>query len=121
MWLAITAIIIGFSTILAISCCESVRHTSPHNLIVLGIFTLAEGYVVGVSTLYADPIIVSFTLSVCAMCPNHELNQISTGFTSRWIDRDCCGRPNDIRNADQMGFHNDGRHSVRGFVAVHFC
>lgn len=59
MWLAITAIILAFATIIAISCCEGVRRTSPHNFIVLAIFTIAEGYVVGMSTFQAPPEVVS--------------------------------------------------------------
>lgn len=59
IWLLLTAVIVGCATILAISCCESVRHTSPHNFIVLAIFTVAEGYVVGMSTLHAQPEVVN--------------------------------------------------------------
>lgn len=47
-WLAL---ILMFVTVIAISCCEGVRRTSPHNFIALSLFTLAESYMVAMSTL----------------------------------------------------------------------
>lgn len=47
-WLAL---ILMFVTIIAISCCEGVRRTSPHNFIALSLFTLAESYMVAMSTM----------------------------------------------------------------------
>lgn len=71
VWPAIVALVVGFATIIAISCCESVRHTSPHNFIVLAIFTIAEGYIVGVSTLHAKPEVVN---PICSPFPNENFN-----------------------------------------------
>lgn len=39
--------IVGFACIIAISCCENVRRSYPTNLIVLGVFTVAEGGMLG--------------------------------------------------------------------------
>lgn len=44
-WLAFGVM---FVTLICITCCESVRRTSPMNLIFLGIFTLAESFLLGV-------------------------------------------------------------------------
>lgn len=40
-----------FITIITLSCCEGVRRTSPHNFIALSLFTLAESYLVAMSTM----------------------------------------------------------------------
>lgn len=44
-WLAFGSM---FVTLICITCCESVRRTSPMNLIFLAIFTLAESFLLGV-------------------------------------------------------------------------
>lgn len=58
MWLLIVAIIVMFVTIIMISCCEGVRRATPHNFIVLGLFTLAEGFVVAFGTMRFEAEIV---------------------------------------------------------------
>lgn len=50
-WLAL---ILVLATIITISCCEGVRRKSPHNFIVLSLFTLGESYLVALSTLRFD-------------------------------------------------------------------
>lgn len=47
MWIALAIL---FVTMIAMSCCESVRRTSPMNFIFLGLFTLAESFLLGVTT-----------------------------------------------------------------------
>jgi len=52
--LTISAYIIAIVLLLVIACCEGVRRKSPHNVILLGLFTLTYGTVIGViSSLYA--------------------------------------------------------------------
>lgn len=51
LWLLIVALIAMLVTIIMLSCCEGVRRATPHNFIVLSLFTLAEGYLVGMSTM----------------------------------------------------------------------
>ncbi len=55
MALLLIAIIVSFVAIILMACVESVRRTSPTNMIVLTIFTLAETYVVGAATMRFDP------------------------------------------------------------------
>lgn len=45
------ALILMFVTIISLSCCEGVRRTSPHNFIALSLFTLAESYLIAMSTM----------------------------------------------------------------------
>lgn len=45
------ALVVMFVTIITISCCEGIRRQSPHNFIILSLFTLAESYLVALSTL----------------------------------------------------------------------
>lgn len=46
----IIAVIIVIVSIIVMACCEKIRRKSPTNLILLAVFTLAETYLVGVST-----------------------------------------------------------------------
>lgn len=63
-FLLIVAVIVVFAALIAMICVESVRRTSPTNLIVLSIFTLGETYLVGASTMRFDPDDVSL-LACC--------------------------------------------------------
>lgn len=57
-WLAL---ILVFITIITLSCCEGVRRTAPHNFIALGLFTLGESYMVGMSTLrFESDLVIHF-------------------------------------------------------------
>lgn len=48
---------------LVLACCENVRRTTPHNYIALSIFTIAEGFLVGVvSSLYSYQIVITAVL-----------------------------------------------------------
>lgn len=120
VWIAITAIIVGLATIIAISCCESVRHTSPHNFIVLAIFTIAEGYVVGMSTMHAQPEVVNTILKKL-----FQLNQLNLGLKCNIFAHklfagiagcriNCyrCHRPYHFCCSNKMGFYDDGRHII---------
>jgi len=53
-WLIWVAFIPSFICLIALSCCEGVRRKSPGNLICLGIFTLAEGFMMGCVVSYYD-------------------------------------------------------------------
>lgn len=67
--LLLIALIVSFAALIAMACVESVRRTSPTNIIVLGIFTLAETYLVGASTIRFDPedvlLAIGITAAVC--------------------------------------------------------
>ena len=45
MWLSFC---ITFACLIALACCEGVRRNSPGNLICLGVFTIAEGFTLGI-------------------------------------------------------------------------
>lgn len=55
-WVALILIIV---TIITLTCCEGVRRTAPHNFIALSLFTIAESYLVGMSTLRFEADLVS--------------------------------------------------------------
>lgn len=59
LWVFIVALVLMLVTIIMLSCCEGVRRATPHNFIVLSLFTIAEGYLVGMSTMRFQPEIVS--------------------------------------------------------------
>lgn len=62
----ILALIVMFVTLIAMSCCESVRRTSPMNIIFLFLFTLAESFLLGVTTsrFRADSVFYAAVLTV---------------------------------------------------------
>uniref|UniRef100_A0A8D8TVA0 Protein lifeguard 1 n=1 Tax=Cacopsylla melanoneura TaxID=428564 RepID=A0A8D8TVA0_9HEMI len=58
-----------FVTLICISCCESVRRTSPMNIIFLGIFTLAESFLLGViSSKYNGELVFWAAAITCVIC-----------------------------------------------------
>ncbi|CAL8089486.1 unnamed protein product [Orchesella dallaii] len=57
--LALCSYIAAIILLLVIGCCEGVRRKSPHNVILLGLFTLTYGFVIGViSSLYEPQAVV---------------------------------------------------------------
>lgn len=61
--------IVTIVVILALSCCESVRRTSPQNFIALFIFTLAESFLVGViSSMYYWKIVLTAVVITAVIC-----------------------------------------------------
>ncbi|CAG0914461.1 unnamed protein product [Notodromas monacha] len=67
--LYIIALVMLFACMIALACCEGVRRKSPHNFIVLGIFTLLEGFMLGTVTAHfqKDEVLmaVGITTVVC--------------------------------------------------------
>uniref|UniRef100_A0A8D9B4D2 Protein lifeguard 2 n=1 Tax=Cacopsylla melanoneura TaxID=428564 RepID=A0A8D9B4D2_9HEMI len=58
-----------FVTLICISCCESVRRTYPMNIIFLGIFTLAESFLLGViSSKYNGELVFWAAAITCVIC-----------------------------------------------------
>ncbi|XP_044749186.1 protein lifeguard 1-like [Coccinella septempunctata] len=68
-WLVILAFVTIIITIIALSCCGDLRRKSPHNFIFLGLFTLAESFILAVcSSRYKTDIVfmaVGITAAVC--------------------------------------------------------
>ncbi|CAB4068979.1 UBLCP1 [Lepeophtheirus salmonis] len=50
-WIAFAIMLV---TIISMACCSSVRRKSPMNIIFLGLFTFAEGFLLGATTSYYD-------------------------------------------------------------------
>lgn len=53
--LLFVALFVVFASVIAMICCENVRRTAPTNFIMLTIFTVAETYLVGASTMRFQP------------------------------------------------------------------
>jgi len=49
-WIFVIAIIVMLVTLIGLACCESVRRKTPQNYIFLGLFTVAEGFLLGMAT-----------------------------------------------------------------------
>jgi FtsH-binding integral membrane protein len=47
--LFIAALVLNIILIIALACCESVRRKAPTNFICLGLFTVCEGFLLGVA------------------------------------------------------------------------
>jgi len=60
-WTWIVALIATFVLLIALACCPDVRRTWPTNIILLGLFTLFEGYLLGaISSAYeADAVLIA--------------------------------------------------------------
>jgi len=68
-WLIFVAFIPSFICLIALSCCEGVRRKSPNNLICLGVFTLAEGFMMGcvVSVYDVDEVMMALGITVAVV------------------------------------------------------
>lgn len=51
-WLLILAFVVTFTSIIVLACCPGVRRSYPSNMIFLGVFTICEGFLLGISTSY---------------------------------------------------------------------
>ena len=65
-WLWILAMVIMFVSLITLACCEGVRRKTPHNFIFLGLFTLAEGFMLGTVTARYRADEVLMAVGVCA-------------------------------------------------------
>ena len=60
IWLFWVAFFMSIGFLIALVCCGDVRRKSPHNMILLSGFTIAEGFMLGVScsTYKADAVLL---------------------------------------------------------------
>jgi len=65
-WLWILALVIMIVSLITLACCEGVRRKTPHNFIFLGLFTLAEGFMLGTITARYSADEVMMAVGVCA-------------------------------------------------------
>lgn len=63
-WIAFAVMLV---TMIAMACCESVRRTTPMNFIFLGLFTIAESFLLGVSAGRYAPDVVLMAVGVTAV------------------------------------------------------
>jgi len=68
-WMIYLAFIPSFICLIALTCCEGVRRKSPGNLICLGVFTLAEGFMMGcvVSVYQVDEVMMALGITVAVV------------------------------------------------------
>lgn len=111
--LLIVALVVSFGAIIAMACVESVRRTSPTNMIVLGIFTLAETYLVGASTMRFDPEDVSSFEAHRFVRFCYSVN-LSIGAASYWRNRSRMRWTDNICLPNEMGLHHARWNIVRG-------
>jgi len=62
-WIALVIMIVS---LISLACCEGVRRKTPHNFIFLGLFTLAEGFMLGAVTANYRADEVLMAVGVCA-------------------------------------------------------
>merc|ERR1740123_2069563 len=62
----ILAMVIMIVSLITLACCEGVRRKTPHNFIFLGLFTLAEGFMLGTVTARYRADEVLMAVGVCA-------------------------------------------------------
>lgn len=66
MWISL---IVVFVTMIALACCESVRRKSPMNFIFLSLFTVAQSFLLGCTSIHYDSdtvlMAVGITAAVC--------------------------------------------------------
>lgn len=86
-WAYFVSYIVFLVTYLAIACCPSVRRKSPANFIMLGLMTLAIGYMTAMISSFHDTKIVFIGMGICAaVCASIILFSMNTkyDFTS-WV------------------------------------
>lgn len=69
IWVFWTAFFISIGFLIGLTCCGDVRRKSPHNMILLSGFTVAEGLMLGVAC-------STYTAQSVLMGNNHELSNI---------------------------------------------
>merc|ERR1719188_858282 len=60
------ALVIMLVSIISLACCQGVRRKTPHNFVFLGLFTVAEGFLLGAVTSTYDANEVLMAVGVCA-------------------------------------------------------
>merc|ERR1719233_2875855 len=62
-WIALVIMIVS---LISLACCPGVRRKTPHNFVFLGMFTVAEGFLLGAVTSTYDANEVLMAVGVCA-------------------------------------------------------
>ena len=64
--LLMVSMVVMIVTLIALSCCENLRRKSPHNIILLSLFTLSESFLLGVTAATTKPEIVVTAVGITA-------------------------------------------------------
>lgn len=63
-WIWIVALVVFIVTMIALACCEGLRRKAPGNFILLGLFTVAQSFMMGVMAANFDRFEVVLALGV---------------------------------------------------------
>lgn len=78
-WIAVTSFITMFAVLIIMACCGEMRRKTPHNFIFLGIFTIAQGIMLGIFTIQYDANEVFMAVGItCAICFSLTLFSLQT-------------------------------------------
>lgn len=86
-WLYIVALVVLLVCMLAMACCEGVRRKSPMNYIFLGVFTIAEAFMLGTMVAKFDAESILIAVGACAAV---SLALTLFAFQTKW-DFTACG------------------------------
>ncbi|XP_058833533.1 protein lifeguard 1-like [Topomyia yanbarensis] len=78
-WIAVTSFITMFAVLIVMACCGEMRRKTPHNFIFLGLFTIAQGLMLGIFTIRYDAQEVLTAVGItCAICFGLTLFSLQT-------------------------------------------
>lgn len=80
-WLMIVAMVLTFVLLIALACCPNVRRSYPTNMILLGLFTLLEAFMLGVISSHYDTDAVLMAAGITAVV---SLGLTIFAFQTKW-------------------------------------
>jgi len=86
-WVYLSSFGLMMACMIALVCCEGVRRKSPVNIIVLGVFTLCEGYMLGSVSAFYEPDAVIMAAGITAAV---TIGLTLFAFQTKW-DFTACG------------------------------
>lgn len=118
MWIAI---IILFVTLIALACCEGVRRSFPMNFIFLGLFTLAQTFMLGTMTarVPADTVSYPETWRNLLHSIDHCIVVTNIGVAGCRCNGGSLSGSHIVCVPNQMGFHSLQWHSLCGNHYLH--
>lgn len=80
-WLMILAMVLTFVLLIALACCPDVRRSFPTNFILLGLFTVLEAFMLGVTSSHYDTEAVLIAVGITAVV---SLGLTIFAFQTKW-------------------------------------
>lgn len=80
-WLMIVAMVLTFVLLIVLACCPNVRRSYPTNMILLGLFTLLEAFMLGVVSSHYDTDAVLMAAGITAVV---SLSLTIFAFQTKW-------------------------------------